>query len=135
MRFVDTNVFLRYLTNDDPVKARKCLALFQKAKVGEIVLTTSEAVIAEVVYLLSSKRVYNLARKDVVARLRPLLHLPSLKLAYRTVYLRALEIYASYTIDFEDALSIAHMKRQKVRDIYSYDTDFDKVEEVARVEP
>jgi uncharacterized protein len=135
MHFVDANIILRYLTNDDPVKARKCLALFRKAKASEIVLTISEAVIAEVVYVLSSKRVYNLARKDVVARLRPLLHLPGLKLPHSTASLRALELYTRYTIDFEDALSIAHMTRQKIRDIYSYDTDFDRVEEITRIEP
>jgi predicted nucleic acid-binding protein len=135
MRFVDANIILRYLTNDDPVKARKCLALFRKAKTSEIVLTTSESVIAEVVYVLSSKRVYNLARKEVVARLRPLIYVPGLKLSYRTAYLRALEIYTSYRIDFEDALSIAHMERQKIRDIYSYDKDFDQVKEITRIEP
>lgn len=135
MRFVDTNIFLRYLTNDDPIKAQKCFHLFQRANRQETVLTTSEAVIAEVVYLLSSRRVYNLTRKEVVARLRPLLHLPGLKLLYRSVFLRALELYASYPIDFEDCLSTAHMERQKVTDIYSYDQDFDQMAGVKRLEP
>jgi predicted nucleic acid-binding protein len=135
MRFVDTNIFLRYLTNDDTAKARKCYELFQEAGASKIVLTTSEAVIAEIVYLLSSKRVYNLARKEVVARLRPLLSLPALKLSYRTVYIRALELYTSYNIDFEDALSKAHMERQKIREIYSYDKDFDQVQQITRIEP
>lgn len=44
----------------DPDKAAACLALFQKARRREVLLTTSEAVIAEVVYVLSSKAVYNL---------------------------------------------------------------------------
>jgi len=135
MQFVDTNVFLRYLTNDDPIKAKKCLELFQKAKTNKVVLTTSEAVIAEVVYVLVSKRVYNLSHSDVVTRLRPLLILPGLKLAARTTLLRALEIFANYTVDFEDALSHAHMERKQIKEIYSYDTDFDQMENIARIEP
>ncbi|MBI3943125.1 MAG: AbrB/MazE/SpoVT family DNA-binding domain-containing protein [Chloroflexi bacterium] len=31
-QFVDTNIFLRYLTIDNPVKARACFSLFQNAK-------------------------------------------------------------------------------------------------------
>jgi len=135
MCFVDTNIFLRYLTNDDPTKARKCFELFQKAKVSQINLTTSESVIAEVVYLLASKRVYNLTREEIVTRLRPLLSLPGLKIPYRNVFLRALEIYATYSIDFEDALSKAHMERQNISDIYSYDTDFDQLNGLTRLEP
>ncbi len=34
MRFVDTNIFIRYLTNDDPRKAQACFDLFQRAKQG-----------------------------------------------------------------------------------------------------
>lgn len=135
MQFVDTNIFLRYLTNDDPTKAKNCLELFQRAKANKVALTTSESVIAEVVYVLSSKQVYHLSRNDVVARLRPLLILPGLKLSSRSIFLRALEIYSIYTVDFEDALSRAHMERQKIKEIYSYDTDFDQMENITRVQP
>lgn len=135
MQFVDANVFLRYLTNDDPIKAKRCLALFQKAKLNQVALTTSESVVAEVVYLLSSKRVYNLDPQDIVTRLRPLLVLPGLKLSSRNLFLRALEIYATYAVDFEDALSKAHMEGHKIKEIYSYDADFDQMDGITRLEP
>jgi predicted nucleic acid-binding protein len=38
-------------------------------------------------------------------------------------------------MDFEDCLSVAHMERQHLKEIYSYDQDFDRVEQVRRVEP
>ncbi len=57
MHFVDTNIFLHYLTRDDPVKAEVCFRLLEQARKGEIALTTSESVIAEVVFVLSSPRV------------------------------------------------------------------------------
>lgn len=38
MRFVDSNIFIRYLTNDDPAKARDAFDLFQRVKRGEEVV-------------------------------------------------------------------------------------------------
>jgi hypothetical protein len=45
--FVDTNVFLRFLTNDDPAKAKRAETLFRNALRGKIRLETSLLVIAD----------------------------------------------------------------------------------------
>ena len=52
--FLDTNIFLRYLTNDDPEKADRVEQLLRKAASGKIVLVTTELVIAEIVWVLES---------------------------------------------------------------------------------
>ncbi len=136
MQFVDTNIFLRHLTNDDPLRAKACLSLFRKAQHKDIRLTTSESVLAEVIYILSSPKLsYHLSPEDIRTRLQLLLALPGLILPHRKVYLRALDIYAAYHLDFEDALSIAHMERQKISEIYSYDQDFDRTRQLKRLEP
>ena len=135
IQFIDTNIFIRHFTRDDPEKAQACLELFQKAKQGQITLTTSESVIAEVVYILSSKQLYHLSREKIRSLLYPLLSLPGLKLPQRKIYLRALDLYATYSIDFEDALIVAQMERQGITDLYSYDRDFERVPGVTRLEP
>ena len=135
MQFIDANLFIRFLTRDDPEKAQACFELFQKAKKREILLTTSESVMAEVVYVLSSKQLYHLLREQIRALLYPLLSLPGLKLTHRKMYLRALDLYAAYPIDIEDALIMAQMERQRVTEVYSYDRDFDHLPEVTRLEP
>lgn len=135
MKFLDTNVILRYLTCDDPQKAEACYELFQKAKQGKVELMTCEAVIAEVVYVLSSPSVYNLSREEIRSLLLPIINLKGLRLPQKRLYVRALDIYASQNVDFEDALSIAHMEKRKIKEIYSYDTDFDKLEGIRRLEP
>ena len=38
-------------------------------------------------------------------------------------------------MDFENCLALAHMERQQLKEIYSYDQDFDQVAHVERVEP
>jgi predicted nucleic acid-binding protein len=135
MPFVDTNIFLRYLTKDDPDKAQACFDLFKRANANQVTLTATETVIAEVVYVLSSKRTYNLPRDEIRARLYPLISLQGLRLPQRRTVLRALDLYVAYEIDFEDALIVAHMERQTIRDLYSYDRDFDQVPGVNRQEP
>ena len=138
MQFVDANIFIRHLTADDPDKARACLALFQRANRNELALTTSESVIAEVVYVLSSKQLYGLSHEEIKTLLYPLITIPGLKLTHRKTYLRALDLYAAYPLDFEDALSVAHLERQGITDLISYDRGFDRVantSNIARMEP
>ena len=135
MQFVDTNIFIRYLTKDDPGKAQACFELFQQAQANQVALTTTEAVITEVVYVLSSKKTYDLARADIRARLYPLLSVPGLRLLHRQTYLRALDLYAAHSLDFEDALSVAHMQRQAIKELYSYDRGFDQLKSITRQEP
>jgi predicted nucleic acid-binding protein len=135
MKFLDTNIILRYLICDDPEKAEACYQLFQKAKQGKVELIACEAVLAEVVYVLSSPSLYNLSRDEIRSLLLPIINLKGLKLPQKRLFIRALDIYASQNVDFEDALSIAHMEKRKIKEIYSYDTDFDKLEGIKRLEP
>lgn len=134
-QFVDTNIFIRYLTRDDPQKAEACLRLFEQAKASEVILTTSESVPAEVVFVLGSPPGYRLSRVDVRARLYPLVALEGLKLPDRRKYFRALDLYAAHNLDFEDALTVAHMEHNHLDQLVSYDSDFDRVGEVKRIEP
>ena len=98
-------------------------------------LTTTEAVVAEVVFVLSSKRLYNLPREKIRELLYPLLKLPGLRLPQRKTLLRALDLYVSYQTDFEDALVVAQMERQKISELYSYDREFDDMSGITRLEP
>lgn len=139
MRFLDTNVILRYLTRDDETKAAACYRLFQQVKTGAEELFTCETIVAEVVYVLSSPRAgYRLDHEEIRARLSPILSLRGLRIPNKRVCIRALDLYASHPfLDFEDALAVAHMERRGITEIMSYDRDFDRVQaaEIGRVEP
>ena len=137
MKFLDTNVILRYLTRDDEAKAEACYQLFQRIKLGEEELFTCEAVVTEVAYVLSSSRApYRLSHQEIRDRLLPILTLRSLRLPQKRVYLRALDLYASAPfLDFEDALAVAHMEHRGLTEIVSYDRDFDRVTGLQRIEP
>ena len=137
MKFLDTNVILRYLTGDDEAKAADCYRLFQRVQQGEEELFTSETVVSETAYVLSSSRLpYQLTHEEIRERFLPILTLRGIRLPQKQVCLNALDIYAaSPFFDFEDALAVAHMEHAGVTEIISYDRDFDRVPGIERVEP
>ena len=133
---VDTNIFVRLLTQDDPTKSVRCFDLFQRANRGERDLTTSEAVIAEVVYVLASRRLYNLPRAEIALRLGAVLAGSRLRLDHKDAVLDALQLYGSTNLHFVDCLCAAHARREAYpHAVYSYDLDLDRVPGIRRLEP
>jgi predicted nucleic acid-binding protein len=136
MRFVDTNIFLRYLTRDDPVKAEACKELLKRIDRGEEDAFTIEAAIVEVMFVLLSPRNYNMAREEVASRVTALLSIRNLEIAARAELLRACDLFARYPrLDLADALAVAYMERASVSEVVSYDRDFDMIPGIVRIEP
>ncbi len=133
--FLDTNILLRHILNDDPHKSAACFVLIQAIERGETTVWTSELAIAEVVFVLESKRTYNLPREAIRDVLLPLLGLSGIKLTHKRLYPRIFDLYTRLPIDFIDCYHVALMEQRDDRTLFSYDTDFDKVGGVTRQEP
>ncbi|HZT07262.1 MAG TPA: PIN domain-containing protein [Chloroflexota bacterium] len=137
--FIDTNIFLRYLIQPGPTEpqlaaqTQQAQAIIQQLDSGALSAATCEGVIIEVVWVLTSKTLYNVPRDEVQRLLSPLLRLKGLSLANKRTYLQALDLFTQYQfLDFVDALNVAHMRRLGLREILSFDRDFDRVPEVER---
>ncbi len=135
MRFLDTNIFVRHLAQDDAVRAAACRDLLSKVESGEEVVVTSGMVISEVVFLLESPRSYALPRDMVRQMFEPLLDLRGMRIPDKALYKRAFELHCAENIDFPDAYNAAYMEANGISEVYSYDRDFDRVEGIRRVEP
>jgi uncharacterized protein len=134
--FVDANIFVRLLTNDDPDKARRCFELIQRANRGEIELVTSEAVVAEVVYVMSSPRLYGTSRIEIASRLGAVIVASGLRLEHKSTILDALERFGNTNLHFVDCLCVEHARRLGIpAAVYSYDRGLDRVPGVRRLEP
>ena len=133
MRFVDTNVFLRFLVNDDPAKADACEALFRSALAGDEALCTSDMVIAEIIWVLESY--YELKKADIRESVEKILNTRNLHCPNREIIISALSIYAEKNIDFVDAFNAFMLKRDEINEIYSYDKHFDRIDWINRIEP
>ena len=133
--FLDTNIFLRHLLNDDPNKSPACFALIQAIEQRQLVAWTSDLVVAELVWVLSSKRHYSLPRQRIRQLLLPLISLPNLRLPRKRLYRRVFDLYVSEPIDYIDAYHAAMMEQRGATELYSYDDDFDRVPTLIRREP
>ena len=139
MIFLDANFFLRALTDSDSPddQARKAVvrSLFRQADRGEVELTTSEAVIAEVAYVLASKNQYALSAAEASARIETLLRLRGVKLHDKRVLLNALKLWSDHPkIGFVDALAASYGQQPGI-ELATFDSHFDRISEVNRWVP
>jgi predicted nucleic-acid-binding protein len=133
MKFIDTNIFLRFLTNDDPGKAQCCEKLFKKTIKDEEQLFTSELVIAEIVWVLEFY--YGLSKEEVKEKVEKILNTKNLFCPNRSILYESLALYLLKNIDFIDAYNSLIMKQNSISEIYSYDLDFDRISGIRRIEP
>ena len=131
--FIDTNIFIRFLTRDDNSKYKKCKEIFKKAVEGKIVLATSAMVIAELIWTLMSY--YKVSKADVIEKVSIIVGTESLHLPEKNLIMDALVLYGRKNIDYIDAYNAVSMRRQGLSEIYSYDEDFDAIEGIQRKEP
>ena len=136
MIFLDANIFLRALTQStDPViqgMHEHASDLFRRAERGEVEVTTSDAVLAEVAFVLTSKAHYQLAVGDAAGRLATLLRVRGVKLRDKRIVLRALDLWTAHPrLGFVDALTASYAQQSGV-ELATFDRDFDDLPDIVR---
>jgi len=114
MTYVDTNVILRYLLNDDPLlstKAKKRLEELEEKQTGI-------EVVAECVYVLAG--VYQVPRKEISEIFASLFSWDSWKIFRKDVLIGAIKLYGTSSIDFVDAYLVL-LHRLTGMEILSFD--------------
>ncbi len=111
MILIDTNYFLRAIvlprSESEQAMTEKAQAFFIALREGKLQATTTDAVLAEVFYVLTGS-VYTMNVVDVIDRLRPLLQLKGLLGRQKAQWNRALDLLAMRpNMKFVDALLVA----------------------------
>lgn len=132
--FVDTNIFLRYFTNDDPLKADRIEKLFEEAETQKFVLVSSHLVMAELVWTLESY--YKISPPVIEQMLLKVINTPFIEIPQENLIIQALDLYVTQNIDFVDAYNALFMREAGLTGIYTYDTKhFKQVNWVEIMEP
>jgi predicted nucleic acid-binding protein len=139
MIFLDTNYFLRLIappaTPQDEVMTHQSAALFRAARNGSKEITTSDAVLAEVAFILTSAQNYKLSPAAASARLKPLLQLRGFRAADKKFWLRALDIWeSSPRLGFVDALTASYAEQSGI-ELATFDADFNAFPSIVRYQP
>ena len=114
MTYIDTNVILRYLLDDDPLlstTAKKRLEELEEKQTGI-------EVVAECVYVLAG--VYQVPRKVISEILTSLFSWDSWKFFRRDALMGAIKLYGTSSIDFVDAYLVS-LHRLTGMEILSFD--------------
>jgi predicted nucleic acid-binding protein len=135
---LDANIFLRYLVDPDAPaneqRQQKATDLFNAIERGEIQATTTEAVLAEVCFVLASKRQYGVPSGEIAEILSPILRLRGLRLprGHKRLYTRALELWSTHPkLGFVDALTTALVEDSDI-ELATFDRDFDEFQHIKR---
>jgi predicted nucleic-acid-binding protein len=132
--FADTNLFLRYLTNDIPEQAAAFEKLLRRADAGDVVLVTSSLVMAEIVWTLES--FYQLDRVHIQGSILAILNTPGLEVAEDEILLQAAVWYVEKNVDFIDAYNAAWLLDEGLTKVCTFDQKhFGRFESIAAVLP
>lgn len=133
MKFVDTNIFIRYMTNDLPRKADACEKIFRNAIAKKETLFTTDLVIAEIIWVLESY--YELPKEDVQDKVGKILNTPNLICRHKDLIIEALTLYCEKNIDYIDAYNALVLKEKGIEEVFSYDKHYDRIDWLTRSEP
>lgn len=132
---IDTDIIIRLLSGDDPDKQAAAARLFEEIEAGVLTARAPVTVVADAVFVLCSKRLYNMPRSQAAAALTRLVRLPGFRVDQQRTVLAALDLFGSTTVDFGDCMLVASLRRTGATVLYSYDRDFDRFPGVERTEP
>lgn len=139
MIFVDANVILRSLTRPMDEKAQMhqeyAATLFRLARRGDLQFTTSDAVLAEVAFILTAPKHYQRPVADAAALISTIIRLRGFRHPNKRVLHRSLELWADNPqLGFVDALTATY-GRSTGMILATFDSDFDSLADIVRWQP
>lgn len=125
--FVDTNVFMRYLLNDNPDHADRVERLLDKAEKGAIRLVTGPPVFFELAWTLKS--FYEMSKNEIYTCLLSIAGIPGLDVIDIDVITESLEVYKEQSVEFSDAYISVSSKHLNTDGVVTFNKKhFDKLD-------
>jgi uncharacterized protein len=117
--FADTNIFLRFLTNDIPEQADAVEKLLHRAAIGELIFVTNSMVLAEIVWTLES--FYHLSKIEIKDKVLAIVNTPGLVISEDDLVIQSVTWYAEKNVDFADAFNAAWLLKQGITTDCTFD--------------
>lgn len=117
--FADTNLFLRFLTQDPPEQAAAAEKVLRRAEAGELTLVTTPLVFAELAWTLRS--FYGRTQGEIAQTLLALLNTPGLEVEASDRLIQATVWFEEKNVDFIDAYHAAWLLEQPYSEVVTFD--------------
>jgi len=131
--FLDTNVLLRHLLQDEPGQSARATAFLKRVERGELQVRLADTVIFEAVFTL--QRQYRQPKDKIRNALLPLLELPGIVLPGKRRFRKVFDLYVERNLPFADAYHATLMEHLGLSEIATFDSDFDRIPGIRRVTP
>ncbi len=138
MKFLDANIFIYAYYKPKKPLSQKEMDMKEQAK--QIIVNISEgkeSVLTTVVHLSEVVNIlkHGMRLDQVTAIIQGLFMLDNVRVidVTRDAYFAANELGVDLRLDANDALAVDVMKLNKLKEIYSFDEDFDKIEGIRRL--
>jgi len=125
---VDSDVIIRFLTNDDSQKASRFERYLKTGK--KIILT--DVTFAEIYWTLAS--FYQFPKNKILNSLETLINHKSI-ICQKNILERTIQILKEYNISLIDAYNAAYASISNEAKILSFDKGLGKIKNLTRVEP
>ena len=133
MIFLDANIFLEFELGDK--YSQDCKTLLSKIHNNKIKAITSDFIVYTCLIQMENKLKSVEKMENFITFLENLIGLEIHSPTYKIIY-NAFEIMKKYKLDFDDALVVSIMKSLGIKQLVSFDKDFDKANLIIRrIEP
>ena len=131
--FLDTNVLLRHLLQDEAEQSPRSTALLAKIESGEISVRIAHTVVFETVFTL--QRQYRVPKGEIRDKVLALLELRGIVLPGKRRFREVFDLYAGLNVSFAAAYHAVLMNRLALGSIISFDRGIDRLPGLDRIEP
>ena len=138
MRFLDANIFIyayykpkRQLSQKEKHMKEYAKKIISNVSQGKEKVAITVVYLSEIVNILK----HGMAVDELAKLITGLFMLDNVEIygVSKEDYFAAVELSKDLKIDPNDALAVKAMKTSNINEIYSFDEDFDKVEEIIRL--
>ncbi|MFA7300876.1 MAG: PIN domain-containing protein [Candidatus Shapirobacteria bacterium] len=126
MRWIDSNIFLRYWNGQDDA-----VRFLDKLKIGKTKYIVSAYVLSELEWVMRS--FYKENKTDIVEFIESILGIDNIIIENKVNIEKSMRIFEQYNIKLIDSIIAESMNTDD--EIVSYDHDFDKLPNIKRIEP
>jgi hypothetical protein len=138
MRFLDANVFIyayykpkKQLTQKEKQMKEQAKQIITNVSQGKEEVMMTVVHLSEIVNILK----HGMQLDPLVNIIRGLFMLDNVKIhgVTREAYFAATELGDDLKLEVNDALAVDVMRMNNIQEIYSFDEDFDRIEEISRL--
>lgn len=119
MRYIDTNVFLRFLTEEKENLSKELLDFFKNLQEGNAKAKCLDVVFFQTIFVLKS--FYRVEKNRIIETMNNILSLDGLHIKNKRVLERTLELWEKHPDDIIDCYIVANMEQDGENELYTFD--------------